>query len=428
LCLAASNRQNLSRQFSRGSKKQKNMKNEFSNRVNMINANITFCDGNTTVTMSIPAFATVLAAIKAKMLLINSYNQIGDGTTKGVTLDTNGLRKAMTTLALKCANATLAFANSTNNNTLAALVNFSESTLNRMKKEDVDDTCQAIHDATNANLAGAVSFGVTAVDVTDLLAAISLYRVASQNPRQAIISKSQAKKQVGLMVREVIDEMLVKQLDKMANTLKPTQFEFWSGYKQSREIIDLGSTTAKVRGTVLDENDVPLKDVSFTILKTGTTEEVAKVLTDIKGKFNAAKLPAGDFDFVFEKEGYATVTETNVHISAGKELKRKIVMDAVIIESGSLAQGQFANISIDDIDEEIEKIIVEAKDSAMRFYATNNPANGSGSAFLDVPAGGVISKTPIEFVALVGWGNGNGYLNVQNIGGVQGEWKISFEK
>jgi hypothetical protein len=107
----------------------------------------------------------------------------------------------------------------------------------------------------------------------------------------------------------------------------------------------------------------------------------------VKGKFNAAKLPAGDFDFVFEKENYKTVTETNVHISAGKELKRKIVMDAVIVESGSLAQGQIANISIHDIDEEIEKIIVEAKDSAMRFYATNNPANGAGSAFIDVPAG-----------------------------------------
>jgi hypothetical protein len=247
------------------------MKNENSNRVNMINANITFCDGNTTVTMSIPAFATVLAAIKAKMLLINSYNQIGGGTTKGVTLDTNALRKAMTTLAVKCANATLAFANSTNNNTLAALVDFSETELNRMKKEDVDDTCQAIHDATNNNIAGAGNFGVTPIDVTDLFAAIGLYRVASQNPRQAIISKSQAKLQVDLMVREVIDELLVKQLDKMANTLKPTQFEFWSGYKQSREIIDLGSTTAKVRGTVLDENDVPLKDVSFKILKTGTT-------------------------------------------------------------------------------------------------------------------------------------------------------------
>ena len=404
------------------------MKNVLSNRVNMINANITFCDGNTTVTMSIPAFATVLAAIKAKMLLINSYNQIGDGTTKGVTLDTNALRKAMTTLGVKCANATLAFANSTNNNTLAALVNFSESKLNGMKKEDVDDTCQAIHDAANANLAGVTAFGITGIDVTDLLAAIGIYRVASQNPRQAIVTRSQAKLQAELMVGEVIAELLVKQLDKMANTLKATQIEFWRGYYQSREIINIGSTSAKVRGTVLDENDVPLRDVVFTIFKTGTTEEVKKVFTDIKGKFNAAKLLPGDFDFVFEKEGFKTVTETNVHISAGKELKRKVVMDEVIIESGVLAPGQIANIPIATIDEGIEKIIVEAKDSGMRFYAANSPTGGPGSAFIDVVAGSETTKTPIEFEALVGWGNGNGYLNVQNIGGVQGEWKISFEK
>ncbi|MCG3166485.1 MAG: hypothetical protein POELPBGB_02264 [Bacteroidia bacterium] len=404
------------------------MKNKLSVRVNMINATIIFCDGNTTVTMSIPAFATVVAAIKAKMLLVNSYNQIGDGTTKGVTLDTKALRKVMTTLALKCGNATLAFANSTNNNTLAALVDFSESELNGMKKEDVDDTCQAIHDAANANLAGATLFGITGIDVTDLLAAIGIYRVASQNPRQAIVSRSQAKIQAELMVGEVVDELLVKQLDKMANTLKATQIEFWRGYYQSREIINIGSTSAKVRGTVLDENDVPLRDVVFTIFKTGTTEEVKKVFTDIKGKFNAAKLLPGDFDFVFEKEGFKTVTETNVHISAGKELKRKVVMDAVIVESGSLGQGQIGNIPVDDIDEQIEKIILEAKDSAMRFYASNSPAGSPGSAFIDVAAGSSISKTPIEFVALVGWGNGNGYLNVQNIGGGNGEWKISFEK
>jgi|GEM_PF-1582212 len=404
------------------------MKNELSIRVNMINATIIFCDGHTTVTMSIPAFATVLAAVKAKMLLINSYNQIGNGSTKGVTLDTKGLRRVMTIIALKCSNATLAFANSTNNNTLAALVDFSESALNGMKKEDIDDVCQAIIDATNGNIAGASNFGVTPIDVTDGQSAIALYRVASQNPRQAIISRSQAKKQEEIMVREVIDELLVKQMDKMTNTLKSTQIEFWRGYYQSREIINLGTTTAKVRGTVLDINDVPLKGVSFMILKTGTTEEVAKVLTDIKGKFNAAKLPAGDFDFKFELEGYKTVAESNVHISAGKELKRKIVMDASVIKSGSLAAGMFGNIAINSIDENISKIIAEAKGSAMRYYATNNPANGAGSAFLDVQAGEVISKTPIEFAALVGWGNGNGYLNVQNIGGVQGEWRVTFEK
>lgn len=399
-----------------------------SNRVNMINATIVFCDGNTIVTMSIPAFGVLLATIKAKMLLVNSYNQIGEGTTKGVTLDTNALREVMTVLALKCGNATLAYANSVKNNTLAALVNYNESALDKMKKEDVDDACKAIYDATNANIAAVSGFGVGGMDLPDLDVAISLYRVASQNPRQAVITKSQAKKQGDILVREVIDELLVNQLDKMVNTLKASEPAFWSGYKQSREIIDLGSTSTKVRGTVLDENDVPLRNVRFTILKTGTAEVVADVLTDIKGKFNAAKLPAGDFDFKWVLEGYGTVEELNVHIAAGKELKRKVVMDGVVVQEGSLASGGIANITVSSIDDGgLDMIVVEAKNSGMRFYATNDPNNGAGVAFLDVLPGQVISKTGFEFGALVGWGNGNGYLNVENIGGMQGDWKITFE-
>ena len=199
--------------------KTKTMKTTNSNRVNMINTTTGFCDANTAATTGITGFAGVLTVIKGKVVLINSLNQIGEGTTKGVTLDTKGLRKAMTALALKCANATLAFANSTNNNTLAALVNFSESKLNGLKKEDVDDVCEAIHDATNTNIAGASPFGVSAGDVTDFQTSIDLYRTASQNPRKALITKSQAKKQAGEMLRDVIDNILVKLLNKMVNTL-----------------------------------------------------------------------------------------------------------------------------------------------------------------------------------------------------------------
>lgn len=402
------------------------MKNEDSNRVNMINATITVCDANTAATAGIPSFATVLGSVKSKMVLINSLNQIGEGTTKGVTLDTNVLRKAMTALALKCANATLAYANSTNNNTLAALVNFSETKLNALKKEDVDDVCEAIHDATDANIAGASNFGASATDVTDLQAAIVLYRTASQNPRTAIISKSQAKKQVATMVREVIDDLLTAQMDKMVNTLKAANKDFFDTYKQGREILNIGTTSAKIRGTVLDEDDVPLKGVIFTI--TETDVEVAKTKTDNKGKYGASKLPLGTFDFKWELGGYKTVTEAEVKITAGKELRRKIVMEAAVVHEGDLSNGSIANINISDVGDDVLKVIVEAKSSTMRFYATNNPSNAPGGVFLDVPAGQTISKTANEFVAAVGFGNGNSFLNVQNIGGNEGSWKITFEK
>jgi hypothetical protein len=405
------------------------MKTESSNRVNMINANITYCDANTTATSGITSFATVLGNVKSKMVLINSLNQIGDGTTTGVTLDTKLLRKAMTGLALKCGNATLAYANSVHNNTLAALVNYTESKLNSLKKEDVDDTCEAIHDATNDNIAAVTPFGATATDVTDLQAAIALYRTASQNPRQAIISRSQAKLQADNMIREVIDDLLAGQLDKMAGTLKLSNPEFYSGYKQSREIIDLGTTTAKIRGTVLDVNDTPLRNVEFTIYKTGTGEVVAETRTDIKGKYGISKLPVGIVDLKWVLSGYKTVTEREVKITAGKELRRKIVMEEAIVREGEFLPGKIENVDLNGVDEAITKITVEAIGTSVQVFGSNGPGNGPNGNTLFVDEGQAISKSRNDFINVTSFMlNGNTFLNVQNMGSNLGEWRITFEK
>ena len=80
---------------------------------------------------------------------------------------------------------------------------------------------------------------------------------------------------------------------------------------------------------MVGEGDVPKSNLLFSIFKTGTVTLVMKVITDAKGKFNASGLPVGDFDFKWELNTYITVTETNVHIAAGKELKRKIVLKKV---------------------------------------------------------------------------------------------------
>lgn len=410
------------------------MKTQDSNRVNMINANITYCDANTAATAAISLFATTLAAVKAKMVLVNSFNQIADGTTKGVTLDTNALRKAMTDLALKCANATLAFANATNNNTLAALVNYSERKLNGMKKEEVDDACEAIHDAANANVADVTDYGVSATDVSDLQAVINLYRTASQNPRQAIVNKSQAKKKVTELVDEIVDDLLVGQLDKMANTLKASNADFVSGYKQSREVIDLGSTSAKIRGTVLDSEDVPLKQVRFTITNPATGAVVAETQTDNKGKYGVSKLPVGIFDLKWEKSGYATITEFAVKVVAGKEISRKIVMPpksadgGLVTRQGTLAMGMIANIDLNDVGDDVVTVKASSITSTMRYYAASSAAGMPGATFVDVPVGTTVSMTAAEFAAAVGLGVANTFLNVQNMGAVSGEWRLVLEK
>jgi hypothetical protein len=398
------------------------MRNVTSNRVNMINATITFCDANGPITATIIQFPNVLGDVKSKMLLINSLNQIAGGTTTGVTLDTNALRGAMTALALKCANGTLAYANATNNNTLAALVNFNDNKLNRAKKEEVDDMCEAIKEATDANIAAVVDYGVAATDVTDLQSAIDLYRTASQNPRFAVITKSQANKQMELMVKEVIDNLLVKQLDKMVNTLKTVNFVFWDGYRQAREIIDLGSTTAKVRGTVLNVNDVPLINVDMTIYNAGTMEVLRTAKTDVKGRFNVSKLPAGMVDFKWALTGYKTVVETDVKIVAGKELKRNVTMVVEEVREGNMGPDNVDTVFINNVSWAMNTVELSAQHSTMRFYTGLD----ASSNYIDVLAGQVLNMPFAEFAAAIGLNAGDGVFLVKNVGAVNGNWKVVF--
>ena len=56
------------------------------------------------------------------------------------------------------------------------------------------------------------------------------------------------------------------------------------------------------------------------------------------------------------------------------------------------------------------------------------PGSGPNGNVLSVNDGESVSKDPIDFANSTSFGqNGNTYLNVQNVGGNTGMWKIVFE-
>ncbi len=233
---------------------------------------------------------------------------------------------------------------------------------------------QGIHDAANANAVAVAAYGVTATDITDLQAAIDLYRLATQNPRQAIITCSQAKSQAKQMIKEVIADLLVGQMDVIVDTLKLSNRPHWDGYKHVREVIDLGSTTAKVRGTVVnDDNDSPLANVLFVVLEVGTENVVKQALSDGEGKFNVAGIAPGTYDFRWSLDGFMTEFEGNVVVAAGKELKRKVSLNegggSITIE-GDVAPGTIGNVQVMGLEVVPETTIrVTVTGSTLRFYA-----------------------------------------------------------
>jgi len=302
------------------------MDNKSANRVNMIRTTKTFCQNNTAATAGITAFAGELTKVKNNLVLIDSLDILILGTSTGVTLDTNLLRKTMTDIALVCANATFAYAASVNNNTLKALVDFPEYKLNIQKKDEVDDTCEGIHNAINANQIAVTPFGATPADAASLLTSIGLYRTAMQNPRQTIITKSNAILQLEQTISNTIKSLLKDQLDRMVNTLKLSNFNFWDLYYKARDIIDLGSTTGKLRGTIVDNNGNPIVGAAISIHITSQAVEAYHGTTDADGKFNISGILPNDYDIFITATGFQPQSEINVHLSAGQEVNRDYIM------------------------------------------------------------------------------------------------------
>jgi hypothetical protein len=400
------------------------------NRMNMINTTVYFCDQNTGPTATITAFNTALNGVKGKVVLINGLNMIANGTTKGVTTDVKVLRKVMSEIAVKCGRGCVAYATITNNNTLKALVDFTEWDLKQKRKEEVDDICQQIHDACNSNI-GALDpdYNVTAQDLIDLQTAIDLYRMASQKPRYAIIDKSEARRKERLHIDDVVKTYFKGVMDNIVDTLKPSNFDYWKGYDKARIVVDLGHTTAKLRGSVLDAENTPIRKAIIKIFETGTTNLVAQGMTDNKGQYVLSNLHSGNYDFRWEKVGYITQTEEDVHISPGKELRRKIVLVKVpnnrVFEGDVFAPGFMSITMTGFVPTDLTMVELELS-AGMRIYgatAANTPP-GPGQPFWDAAAGNS-SNSAEDFATLTG-ADGKPFVTFQNNGVGSAHFKITF--
>lgn len=401
-------------------------------RVNMIDATTDFCDLNTAATSGITNFALRLADVKAKRVLIDGMNQLGGANTTGVTIDVNVLKGLMISKAFKCGSATLGFANFTNNNTLRTLVKFTKRQLGKLPNESVDDVCQQIHDATDANLAGATPYGIVASDVTDLQAAIDLFRARNGDTRQAIISRSQANEQARTMIREVIDELLEGQLDVMVNTVEETQAAFWSGYFQARQIIDSGTFSTVLKILVVNEaNNEPILSAKCYRDNSPDFKKSSKL-----GFVTFKDIEEGAHSFVLKHKLFEDLTIPSVMISHGKRHNATAKMKPIIPEGGSgdsiMREYDIPASGLVDFDitgvngtTASEAIIEVTGPAGVRLGAVANPGDIPGPTHYDKETGSV-TMTLDQFKTLIGYSAVNQYLTAQNIGMVATHIKITF--
>ena len=303
------------------------MNTHASNQVNAIRTTTKFCTDFPTPTSGITAFPGVLTTAINKLVLITNYDILVTGTTKGVTLDTKSIRSTMESIAFKCSSAVIAFASQTPvNNTLIALVKYSKTQLKESRKEDIGSICEKIRAAANDNIIGVSAYGISASDVTDLGSAISLYSPASSNPRQTQIDINNAKKQIKILIKQVNQDIFKNQMDRMVLTLETSNPEFVGKYFKAREIIDLGKSHTKIKGTTKLADGTPVPQTLIELMKTGTTQVLYTITSDNLGVIPNTYVLPGDYDFLAAHRGFQTIAETNIHFSPGETLKRNFVL------------------------------------------------------------------------------------------------------
>ncbi len=304
------------------------MDSKETNLVNMINTVVEFSDANPAPVAGIAMYGVTLTIVKNNAIAIGILNGVVTGTTKGITSDTKQLRKTMTDFAMQCGSAVFAYANSINpvNQTLAASVNYPQSKLDRLTKEDVDDVCAVIRTAANDNIAVLAPAGITAPIVAAFGVAINNYSNSIQKPRQAIVSKKNKKEQMTVLIRSTIDIQLIRIMDRLVTSIKVPQKDFHDGYFSARGIIDAGSQFTKFRGNAKDKNGNPLQNVIATLTNLADNSITYTSKTNNLGRFKNVIVKPGNYDIVYTGNHLLTQSELDYHFSPGSSKIHKIIM------------------------------------------------------------------------------------------------------
>jgi hypothetical protein len=127
---------------------------------------------------------------------------------------------------------------------LAAQVEVTKSSLDRLPDSDLVQTAQRAIDAATANLVALAAYGVTSAETDALAAAKDLFANKKESPREAIVNR----KVETLSLPEAISavrSIFRNEIDKLMTAFKKPEPDFYNGYIASRIIVNHAATIPK---------------------------------------------------------------------------------------------------------------------------------------------------------------------------------------
>lgn len=260
---------------------------------------------NPAVTAKLPNFPEFLAALDAAILQIQNNSEQRLVSTKGVTDNKRLLRESLITLTVDASSKMQAYAKYVHNTVLLAEIKFKSSDLRDIPSLELVDVTRGLYNKIDAHLPEVVIYGLTTGSQLEYREAIDDFAISISQPRE-----SQLKGKENSLLEEqgfIKGDGAVDNMDTVVEIVRLSEPVFYAGYKNARKIVEQGTGSLQVQGTVTEAGTgKPIAGATLIFRCCGQTSIILEKETASKGGFMIKSLAEGIYNVTVTKVGFQT--------------------------------------------------------------------------------------------------------------------------
>jgi len=269
---------------------------------------------------SMPQFEQFFADFNANVQKLRSKSEYQSASRIGYSRNKTEGKEETITYANNMAACISAYALSIGNEVLAEELKFTKSGLAKQRDTKTADDANFILTKGIEYLEFLSPFGIKQQQIDKLTDVLAYFNANIPLPRARINARKLLTKQIADLF--ITNDLLLKRMDSLVNTLELTDNTFYTSYYFSRRIVNNNGRKLSLRGFVLDTNGNPIVGVKVEI---PTIRRVAK--TTEKGYYEFKNLPAGFQNLIFNRVDYIE-TSRLVGIVSGQRVQLDVTLEA----------------------------------------------------------------------------------------------------
>jgi len=270
-----------------------------------------FLLSNPAILAKLPNCNEFMSALDAAIDQIQNISEKNHYSTKGVTNNKQQLRNTLSMLTVDASAKMQAYARYIHDTILLGETKFTSSGLRKIPALELVDIANGLYNRIQANIDNVTEYNLTAETQIVYRTAINAFTESIPQPRQ---SQLKSKENSLLETQGFADgDEALSNIDALVDIVKLTESNFYTGYHNARKIVDQGTGSLQIQGTVTEAaTEKTIAGAMLTFRLQGQTAVILEKESASKGGFNIKTLAEGIYEVTITKVGFKTQTNTLV--------------------------------------------------------------------------------------------------------------------